>query len=133
MLFYDYQLLQLFPILGFACSVWGKKLLRNGDSEQMTVHALIADFPVSNVKDLDLNQGNPPPHSSKHLCDIKSFWHYVVSLTFDDGISAIYLLPPCVVVVFLYLCTILIAENNGPIVILTQCGSFKKRRFSIAL
>ena len=23
--FYDYQLLQLFLILGFACSVWGKK------------------------------------------------------------------------------------------------------------
>ena len=58
--------------------------------------------------DIDLNQGDPPPHSSKHLCDVKYFWHYVVSLTFDDGTSAIYLLPPCVLVDFLYLRTILI-------------------------
>ena len=51
----------------------------NGDSAQINAHAQIADFPSSDVKDLDLNQGDLPAHSSKHLCDVKPFWHYIVS------------------------------------------------------
>ena len=32
--------------------------IKNRHSEQITVHALVADIPVSNVKDLDLNQSD---------------------------------------------------------------------------
>ena len=40
----------------------------NGPSAQITAHASVADIPVSNVKDLNLNQGDTIGPSSLCLC-----------------------------------------------------------------
>ena len=40
----------------------------NRSSAQITAHASVADVPVSNLKDLDLNQGDTIGPSSLCLC-----------------------------------------------------------------
>ena len=41
--------------------------------------------PAWSVEVLDLNQGDVTTHCSKHLCDVKSLWHYVFVLDLMTG------------------------------------------------
>ena len=43
-------------------------LHNNRHSAQITVHASVADVPVSNIKDLDLNQGDTIPNPVVNIC-----------------------------------------------------------------
>ena len=81
----------------------------NESSAQFTAHASVADVPVLNVKDLDLNQGDTIGQSSFCLCvTYNVFGMTFFCLTVDVGTSAINLLPPMRSGQFFYLRTTLI-------------------------
>ena len=79
----------------------------------MSAHALVADIPVSNVKDLDLGQGDVITTVVNICVTYNLFGVTLFCFRYDGGTSAIYLLPPCVVVNFFYLRTTLIKGNSG--------------------